>query len=107
MTRYCSQCGRPSEDNISFCPDCGTELDKPIMERKPSKNNEIIILQIGTLIMSIGTPLIGLILSLVLYSTIKNSMNKPNKDKYLKACITSLLVAIVFLIIHLYFYISI
>ena len=60
MSKYCEQCGRELEDNVVFCPECGTkcndennEIEEPVNKSK----KKIFLIGIGILL--VGVCIIG------------------------------------------------
>ena len=70
MARFCSNCGKPVNDDIKFCPDCGNELDRPVSDfhKEPSTsqtNTQTNGYAIVGFILAFAFALLGLIFSII------------------------------------------
>ncbi len=77
MARFCSNCGKPVTDDIKFCPDCGSELDRPVSNfnsevRGQSTNTNSNGYAVAGFILSFLFALLGLIFSII-------GLNKANE----------------------------
>ncbi len=102
MTKYCSKCGKPSSDDIVYCPDCGTKLDDPVSDYNPKYLNkkEITIASIGALILSFVLPIMGFVISLgVIINTINNT-SIVEKKGYIILGIVGIIISIAMLVLY-------
>ena len=88
--KYCTNCGKPIDDDINFCPNCGKKVYKydPKEEvfgnTNNSNNNEkskdnpcFILMLVSTILLTLGLSSIGLILYII-------ALAKDKDKKYTK-----------------------
>ena len=100
MTKYCSQCGKPSSDQMQYCSDCGTKLDDPVSDQKSNflDEKEVKIASILAILMAFVFPIIALIVLIGLIGNIKGNTIINKKDGYIVAAIIGIIISIAMII---------
>jgi uncharacterized membrane protein YvbJ len=62
---YCKKCGKQVDDNATFCPYCGENLQQQSNYPQPTANNEQDKKSAGFDVLAFFIPIVGLILYLV------------------------------------------
>lgn len=100
---YCKKCGREIKDNKEYCIYCGQGKEDIVLTGDRSKDAvaQTDYRSIGGLciIISIFLPLIGLIMSIIYLSTMKNNNKLGGKEEGKKRFIISIIISLAWIVI--------
>jgi len=100
---YCKKCGKKIDESKTFCIYCGQDRDDIVLTGDRSKDSaaQTDYRTIGGLciIISILLPLIGLIMSIIYLSTMKNNNKLGGKEEGKKRFIISIIISLAWIVI--------
>lgn len=100
---YCKKCGKKIDESKTFCIYCGQDKDDIVLTGDRSKDaaaqTDYRTLGGLCIIISIFLPLIGLIMSIIYLSTMKNNDKMGRKEEGKKRFIISIIISLAWIVI--------
>ena len=101
--KYCARCGAELNNDAAICTKCGCAVDGMRGSSLNSTSNDYNTLAIVGFVLSFFTTIVGLILSIIAYKQVKESGEKGKELAIAGIVISSVEIAIVFLVLFIYF----